>query len=202
MDLLKPYFQSQRNEIYQKHLEFLKENNFVYKCFCTQKELDVKRQRQIALKKPPRYDGTCSNLTIEQIQEKTDNNIPFIWRMKVDPTKKISFQDLARGELNFELKNFSDFPLTRTDNSFTFMFANCVDDFEMEISHVLRGEDHLTNSVGQVVLLQAFEKTIPIFWHLSILCNTTGKNYQNVIKGFRLKILRLKGFYQKRSATT
>lgn len=189
-----PYFQSQRTDIYQKHLQTLQDNDFVYRCFCTQEELEAKRQRQIAMKKPPRYDGTCAKLSQEAIQTNIANNKPFVWRMKVDNNKQISFQDLARGTLNFDLKNFSDFPLTREDGSFTFMFANCVDDFEMNITHVLRGEDHLTNTVGQVVLLQAFNQEIPVFWHLAILCNQTGKKLSKRDQGFSLEDLKQAGF--------
>lgn len=189
-----PYFQSQRTEIYQKHLQFLQDNKFVYRCFCTQEELEIKRQRQIAMKKPPRYDGTCSRLSEEKIQEKLTAQTSFVWRMKVDNSKKLSFKDLSRGTLTFDLKNFSDFPLTREDGSFTFMFANGVDDFEMNITHVLRGEDHLTNTVGQVVLLQAFGKEIPTFWHLAILCNQDGKKLSKRDQGFSLEDLRAAGF--------
>lgn len=189
-----PYFQSQRNDIYQKHLNILQENNSIYRCFCTQEELDAKRQRQIAMKKPPRYDGTCAKLTAEKIEELLANNTSFVWRMKVDASKKISFQDLARNTLSFDLKNFSDFPITREDGSFTFMFANCIDDIEMKITHVLRGEDHLTNTVGQVVLMQALNQELPIFWHLSILCNKDGKKLSKRDQGFSLEDVKSAGF--------
>lgn len=189
-----PYFQSQRTEIYKNHLNFLQKNNSIYRCFCTQEELDAKRQRQIAMKKPPRYDGTCAKLSQDTIQKNLQSNTPFVWRMKVDANKQLSFNDLARGTLTFDLKNFSDFPITREDGSFTFMFANCVDDFEMNITHVLRGEDHLTNTVGQVVILQAFGKEVPIFWHLSILCNQEGKKLSKRDNGFSLEDLKATGF--------
>ena len=189
-----PYFQSQRTSIYQEHLDYLKEQDFLYRCFCTAQELETKRQRQIAMKKPPRYDGTCRKLTFEQVQHKLAEKIPFIWRMKVNHSQKISFNDLARNTLNFDLKNFSDFPVTREDGSFTFVFANCVDDIAMNITHVLRGEDHLTNTVSQVVLVQAFGKEVPTFWHLSILCNKTGKKLSKRDQGFSLEHLKTAGF--------
>lgn len=189
-----PYFQSKRTEIYQKHLQYLINNNFSYRCFCSQEELEIRKQRQIAMKKPPRYDKTCAKLSNEKIKENLSNKKPFVWRMKVDNTQKLTFQDLARGTLSFDLKNFSDFPITREDGSFTFMFANCVDDFEMKITHVLRGEDHLTNTVGQVVLLQALNQEIPIFWHLAILCNKEGKKLSKRDQGFSLEDLKQQGF--------
>lgn len=189
-----PYFQSQRHDIYQKNLQFLIDAHVTYRCFCTPEELDAKRQRQIALKKPPRYDGTCTKLSQDVIQKNLDAQKPFVWRVKIDSTQQLSFTDLARGPLTFDLKNFSDFPITREDGSFTFVFANCVDDFEMKMSHVFRGEDHLTNTVSQVVLLQAFNKPIPIFWHLPIMCNLEGKKLSKRDRGFSLEDLMNAGF--------
>ena len=188
-----PYFQSQRNDIYTNYLNDLKAKNFIYPCFCTPEELDKKRVRQIAMKRPPRYDRTCLQLSQESVAEHLKSK-PFIWRMKVDSTKKIHFSDLSHGILTFDLKNFSDFPITRADGSATFMFANCVDDIDMKISHVLRGEDHLTNSVGQVVMFESFKATVPTFWHLPVLCNTTGKKLSKRDQGFSLDDLHQDGF--------
>lgn len=189
-----PYFQSQRHDVYQKNLQLLIDANITYRCFCTPEELDAKRQRQIALKRPPRYDGTCTKLSPETIQKNLEIEKPFVWRVKIDSTQQLSFTDLARGPLTFDLKNFSDFPITREDGSFTFVFANCVDDFEMKMSHVFRGEDHLTNTVSQVVLLKSFHKPIPIFWHLPIMCNLDGKKLSKRDRGFSLEDLINAGF--------
>ena len=87
------------------------------------------------------------------------------WRMKIDETQMLQFHDLGHGTLNFDLKNFSDFAISRTDGSFTFMFANCIDDVTMQISHILRGEDHLTNTVGQLAIMRALAHPFPTFWH-------------------------------------
>ena len=189
-----PYFQSQRQDVYQKNLDILIKSNVAYRCFCTSEELDTKRQRQIALKKPPRYDGTCVNLSDEIIQKNLQDKKKFVWRVKIDAAQQISFVDLARGILTFDLKNFSDFPVTRDDGSFTFVFANCIDDFEMKISHVFRGEDHLTNTVSQVVLLKAFNKPVSIFLHLPIVCNKEGKKLSKRDRGFSLEDLINSGF--------
>ena len=193
-DSFGPYFQSQRQDIYTAKLKELEENDFIYRCFCTTDELDKKRVRQIALKKPPRYDRACSFLSKEQIDSNMKDEKSFVWRMKVDSNKKIAFEDIAHGTLHFDLKNFSDFPLTRGDGSFTFMFANCIDDIEMKMSHVLRGEDHLTNTVGQFVIMKALNAPIPLFWHLPILCNITGKKLSKRDQGFSLEDLKADGF--------
>ncbi|MBI2352911.1 glutamate--tRNA ligase [Candidatus Dependentiae bacterium] len=189
-----PYFQSQRSFIYKKYLDILYQKNAIYRCFCTPEELDIRRNRQIALKKPPRYEGTCLKLCEKTISEKLSSKKTFIWRMKIDSSKKIVFTDLARGPLEFDLQHFSDFPLTREDGSFTFIFANCIDDCEMKISHVFRGEEHLSNTVSQMVLYQALDHPFPIFWHLPILCNQEGKKLSKRDKGFSLEDIEQQGY--------
>ncbi|MFC1842974.1 glutamate--tRNA ligase [Candidatus Dependentiae bacterium] len=189
-----PYFQSQRADIYKENLQKLIERKKVYRCFCSSEELDKKRQRQIALKMPPRYDKTCCKLTDEQVKEKLDSNTPFIWRMKLDHNAKITIHDLTHGTITFDMKNFSDFPLTRQNGTFTFMFANFVDDMVMQITHVLRGEDHLSNTAGQAALYQAFDAPLPIYWHMPILCNIDGKKLSKRDFGFAIRDLKHAGY--------
>jgi len=189
-----PYFQSQRQPIYEQYLKTLQEKNLIYRCFASPEELETKRQRQLAMKQPPRYDRAYANLTPEQIQAYLDAKTPFVWRLRIDSNKLVSFADLARGTLTFDLKNFSDFPLTRQDGSFTFIFANCIDDIEMKISHVFRGEEHLSNTVHQIVLYQLLQAPLPIFWHTPILFNTNGKKLSKRDRGFSLEDLKNQGF--------
>ncbi len=189
-----PYFQSERASIYQKMLNKLREKDHVYRCFCSPQELEKKRTQQLALKRPPRYDKTCRNLPESEIQENLAKGIPFVWRMKIASQGSITIHDLARGNITFHLENFSDFPLTRQDGSFTFIFANAVDDALMAITHVLRGEDHLSNTANQAILYHAFGIELPIFWHLPILCNTEGKKLSKRDFGFSLQDLRNAGF--------
>ena len=143
---------------------------------------------------PPRYDRACLNLNAEKINENLINKIPFIWRFMLEENKIVKFYDLAHKEMTFELKHFSDIPLTRQDGSFTFMFANFVDDMSMEITHVFRGEDHLTNTAGQIALYEAFEIEIPTFWHLPIIGNKDGKKLSKRDFGFSLTDLKNAGF--------
>lgn len=189
-----PYFQSQRDSIYLEQLEVLKKKNLVYRCFCTPEELDKKRQRQIALKLPPRYDRACLDLSPTAVAELVEKKVPYIWRIQLDQTKEITINDLARGPIKFDIKNFSDFPLTRADGTVTFMFANFVDDMLMRITHVIRGEDHLTNTAGQATLYLAFDQELPTFWHLPIICNAQGKKLSKRDFGFSLQDLRKTGF--------
>jgi glutamyl-tRNA synthetase len=189
-----PYFQSERSALYQTGLDRLKVKKLAYPCFCTEEELEKKRDRQRALKIPPRYDRACLNLSDEAITDRLAEHLPHIWRFKFDHDQTITITDLSRGTVTFELKNFSDFPLTRTDGSFTFMFANFVDDMSMKISHVFRGEDHLSNTANQAALYLAFDAPIPIFWHMPMLCNLDGKKLSKRDFGFSLHDLQKEGF--------
>ncbi len=188
-----PYFQSERTSIYQEKLTVLQHRELAYRCFCTPEELEKKRQRQIALKQPPRYDRTCLHISAEQIKENLAAHKPFNWRFKL-PDGTIAIHDMARGIITFDMKNFSDFALTRQDGSFTFMFANFVDDMVMVISHVIRGEDHLTNTAGQAALYKAFNVNLPMFWHLPIIGNAQGQKLSKRDFGFSLQDLRAAGY--------
>lgn len=190
---LGPYFQSQRTDLYKKKLQEFVDKKLVYRCFCTSEELDKKRARQIALKKPPRYDRTCLQLSQEESDAKASST-PFIWRMKLDQNKKLTIDDLSHGEVTFDLKNFSDFPITRQNGSVTFMFANFVDDSLMNITCAIRGEDHLSNTAGQAAMYNASGQEMPAFWHMPILCNIDGKKLSKRDFGFSLRDLKAAGF--------
>lgn len=189
-----PFFQSERSAIYEEWRKKLENKGLIYRCFCTPEELERKRERQIAMKQPPRYDRACLHLSDEQIKQKLKDNVPFIWRVKLDIEKTVIVTDLAHGPITFELKNFFDFPITRQDGTVTFMFANFVDDVVMNITHVFRGEDHLTNSAGQAFLYEALGQPMPVFWHLPILCNIEGKKLSKRDFGFSLGDIRKAGF--------
>lgn len=189
-----PYIQSERTEIYVQMLQELIEKKRVYRCFCSQEELEKKRQRQIALKLPPRYDRTCANLDESTINERLEQKEPFIWRFKLDQEKTLTINDMSHGAIHFNMAHFSDFPLTRQDGSFTFIFANFVDDLLMKMSHVIRGEDHLSNTASQAALYDAYEAPLPLFWHLPIICSTDGKKLSKRDFGFSLRDLVAAGY--------
>jgi glutamyl-tRNA synthetase len=190
----RPYFQSQRTTIYQEKLDELIAKGAVYRCFCSPEELEKKRQRQLALKMPPRYDRACLNLLAQEITQKLERHLSFIWRLKTTSAKTIIIHDLAHGPMSFNLKDFSDTPLTRSDGSFTFIFANGIDDIMMKITHVIRGEDHMTNTAAQTVLYEALDTSLPEFWHLPIVCNIDGKKLSKRDFGFSLNDLKEAGF--------
>jgi len=189
-----PYFQSKRSHIYEQMRMRFQDKKAIYRCFCTEEELAHKRERQILLKLPSRYDRTCTFLSEEKIAVYLANKTPFIWRFKLDHDASVTITDMAHGNVTFELSNFSDFPISRQDGSFTFIFANFVDDYEMKITHIFRGSDHLSNTANQAALFQALESPLPIYWHMPILCNKEGKKLSKRDFGFSLQDLRNAGF--------
>jgi len=189
-----PYFQSERLNLYEKNRALFEEKNLIYRCFCSEHDLATKRERQQTLKLPPRYDRTCLALSTEKINHNLTNNTPFIWRFKLNHEQSVTITDLAHGQTTFDLSNFSDFPITRQDGSFTFMFANFVDDYAMEITHIFRGEDHLSNTANQAAMFNALNIPLPIYWHMPILCNLEGKKLSKRDFGFSLRDLKDAGF--------
>ncbi len=189
-----PYFQTERTQLYAEKLTELAGHNKAYRCFCSKERLDTMRERQRAAGQPPRYDRTCALISEDKIQRKLDAKLPYIWRVKVNEHQILDIKDLAKGTISFEMKNFSDFAITRQDGSFTFIFTNFVDDWLMEISHVIRGEDHLSNTALQAALYDAFMLKLPTFWHLPIICNQNGEKLSKRDFGFTLHDLQNAGF--------
>jgi glutamyl-tRNA synthetase len=168
-----PYFQSQRQEIYQHYYDALLKQNRAYPCFCSETELAITRKLQLSSGKPPRYAGTCSQLTAEQVAAKqaagTVANLRF--RMQEE---SIVFTDLVKGEQRYEASDIGDFIIRRADGGATFMFCNAIDDSLMEVSHVIRGEDHLSNTPRQIAILKALQLRTPEYGHISLIFGMDG----------------------------
>ncbi len=163
-----PYFQSQRSDIYNKYLQILKDMDLVYPCFCTEAELEAERQNLLALKRMPRYMGKCRDLSAEQ-RERLENegNRP-TYRFKVR-SGKIAFQDRIRGHMQFDGDAIGDFIVMRSNGLPAYNFAVVIDDHLMKISHVIRGEDHLSNTASQLLLYEALGFEPPQFFHHSLI---------------------------------
>lgn len=189
-----PYQQSERQELYKKHLYELAELQKVYRCFCSVEMLEERRKKQLAAGLPPRYDRTCLHLSDDKIKAKLAVNLPFIWRFKGNDLQIFEIHDMAKGKVTFEMKHFSDFAITREDGSFTFIFVNFIDDWLMKITHVIRGEDHLSNTAMQAALYDAFAVKLPTFWHLPLICNQAGEKLSKRDFGFSLEDLKMAGF--------
>jgi len=159
-----PYKQSERLDIYAIHLQKLMAADMVYPCYCTEEELEEERQALILSKRMPRYMGKCRNLTPEQRKEKEAAGRKPSFRFKV-PAGTIEFTDLIRGTMRFEGTAIGDFIIVRSNGMPAYNFAVVIDDHLMGITHVIRGEDHLSNTALQIMLYRAFGFAPPIFAH-------------------------------------
>ena len=172
-----PYFQMQRMDTYKQALEDLKAKGCVYPCFCTKEELAEKRER--AQQKEggySGYDGTCRNLSAKEAQARIDAGEPHVWRLRVpEDHDPIEFNDAVYGQVSFPADVMDDLILVRTDGSPTYNFACVCDDANMGITHVIRGDDHLSNVPRQILIYEALEKPEPIFAHLSMILGPDGK---------------------------
>lgn len=169
-----PYFQSQRGDLYQDYLQRLEREGKVYPCFCSAAELEVSRKVQAASGKPPRYSGKCAHLKPDEAETKMRQGLPYTMRFRMPKGETIVFQDLVRGGQRFPSDDIGDFIIRRSDGSFAFFFVNAVDDAVMGVTHVLRGEDHLTNSPRQIALLQALDLPVPDYGHISLIVDPKG----------------------------
>ncbi|CAH9017772.1 glutamate--tRNA ligase [Candidatus Nitrosacidococcus sp. I8] len=164
-----PYRQSERTQIYQSYFDQLENKELAYPCFCSPQELKQVRKRQLAAGQPPRYPGTCARLSSDEIKSRQANGIQPTLRFRVPNSSIIEFTDLVRGEQYFTAQDIGDFIIRRADGSPAFFFSNAIDDSLMEVTHVLRGEDHLTNTPRQILLLQALELPIPEYAHIGLI---------------------------------
>lgn len=169
-----PYRQSARSEVYARHFARLEAAGHTYPCFCSQAELAVARKAQVAAGKPPRYAGTCRELSAEQRARRAQSGQPATLRFRVGRDDTVRFQDLARGPQRFAVSDIGDFIIRRSDGTPSFFFSNAVDDALMEITHVLRGEDHLSNTPRQILLLGALELPVPRYGHISLVVAPDG----------------------------
>lgn len=169
-----PYYQMKRLEIYNRHVQQLLEDGQAYYARETTEELDALREASQKKKEPFRYrQRTYSPKQIVQFKEEWRK--PVI-RFKVDPNREVVFTDLVKGETRFVMSQFWDFVIVKSDGIPTYHFAVVVDDIHMQISHVVRGEDHLTNTAKHIVLYEALGHTaLPHFAHLPLMMNPSGK---------------------------
>jgi nondiscriminating glutamyl-tRNA synthetase len=173
-DELGPYRQSQRAAVYVRYFAALEQGGLTYPCFCTQVELEVSRRMQLGAGKPPRYAGTCRNLTPEQQAGKRAAGLSPTIRFRVPAGHRIEFVDFVHGAQSFLSDDIGDFIVRRADGSAAFFFSNAVDDASMCVTHVLRGEDHLTNTPRQLLILEALGLPAPRYGHVSLLVGQDG----------------------------
>ena len=169
-----PYRQSQRLGLYARHLERLAAQGQVYECYCTALELELSRKAQLASGRPPRYAGTCRELSPAQRLARVAAGLTATLRFRVPDGVLIRFDDFVHGPQQALSDDIGDFIVRRADGTAAFFFSNAVDDAEMGVTHVVRAEDHLTNTPRQILILEALGLPVPAYGHVSLLMGDDG----------------------------
>ncbi|MGV3487042.1 MAG: glutamate--tRNA ligase [Tuberibacillus sp.] len=170
-----PYRQTDRLDIYNHYLKELMEKGLAYKCYCTEEELQTEREEQLARGEAPKYSGRCRNLTAEQREQfEAEGRKPSI-RFLVPQGKVYSFDDIVRGQISFESDGIGDFVIVKNNGIPTYNFAVVIDDYLMKITHVLRGEEHISNTPKQLMLFEAFGWEAPDFGHMTLIIGENRK---------------------------
>ncbi len=169
-----PYAQSERSALYRELFDRLEAGGRAYACFCTADELELSRKLQRMAGQPPRYAGTCRYLTAAQRAERTARGLKPTLRFAVPSDTVIEFIDLVHGAQRFSSSDIGDFIIRREDGTSAFFFCNAVDDAVMGVTHVLRGDDHLTNTPRQLMLLDALGLRRPGYGHVGLLVGADG----------------------------
>lgn len=170
-----PYHQMQRLDIYQKYVDMLLEKDLAFKCYMTEEELEAEREEQRANGQVPKYAGKHAHLTDEEIKQfEAEGRKPSI-RMRVPAHRTYAFNDIVRGDISFESSDFGDWVIVKKNGIPTYNFAVAIDDHLMGITHVLRGEEHISNTPRQMMVYDAFGWEPPKFGHMTLILNEERK---------------------------
>jgi nondiscriminating glutamyl-tRNA synthetase len=169
-----PFRQTERSAIYRDAMATLSAQGRVYPCFCSEVDLEMEKRQARAAKRPPVYSGKCAHLSPEQRASRQAANEPHTLRFKLNERENIRYTDAVRGEQSFLSNDLGDFVIARSDGSVGFLFSNAVDDAKMGVTHVLRGEDHVSNTPRQIAIMQALNASTPVYAHLPLLVGDNG----------------------------
>ncbi len=189
-----PYWQAQRQAIYARYYQTLEDAGQAYPCFCSEEQLAMSRKVQRTAGKPPRYAGTCRNLTQTEVAAKLAEGLKPTLRFRVPRGETIQFTDFVKGRQRFVSDDIGDFIIRRTDGTAPFMYANAIDDALMGVTHAMRGDDHLTNTPRQLMLLAALELPVPAYGHISLIMGPDGAPLSKRHGSRSLQELRQTGF--------
>ncbi len=167
------YFQSKRVDRYNQIFDQLISKKLVYPCFESNEDLEIKKKLQLKVGKPPIYDREALNLTKEEIEKKILSGSRPYWRFKLSQNK-VQWTDLVKGKTEVDLSSQSDPVLRRADGSYLYHFPSVVDDIDMKVTHIIRGEDHLSNSAVHVEIFQSLDAQVPSFGHNPLMLNEDG----------------------------
>ncbi|MDD3819168.1 MAG: glutamate--tRNA ligase [Actinomycetota bacterium] len=168
------YRQSDRIKIYGEFARKLLDQNKAYRCFCTPERLEKLKEDQYAAGKMSKYDNRCRELSPSEIEKNLKEGKKFAIRFRVNTDREITFNDLIRGRITFSADTIGDFIIIKSDGMPSYNFAVVVDDGDMKITHVLRGEDHITNTARQILLFESLGFRQPFFAHLSMILGRDG----------------------------
>lgn len=178
-----PYTQSERLGLYREAAQQLVESGAAYYCFATKTEIDAMREKAIALKQPPKYDGTYREYPLAEAKKRVAAGESYVIRLKVPKDEEVSFVDLLRGTITVQSNEVDDTVLLKSDGYPTYHLAVVVDDNAMKISHVMRGEEWITSTPKHILLYKAFGWAPPIYAHIPVFLNPDGKGKMSKRKG-------------------
>lgn len=164
-----PYRQSERNSLYKQYAEKLLESGHVYQCFCSNEELEKMKEIAKLKQLPPVYTGKWGSATAEEVKEELERGTPYTYRFRVPKEGSLKIDDLIRGEVRWNLDTLGDFVIMRSNGQPVYNFCVTVDDATMAISHVIRAEEHLPNTLRQALLYKALGFAMPSFAHVSLI---------------------------------
>ena len=164
-----PYYQTKRFDRYKQVIDELLKTGHAYKCYCSKERLEQVREEQMKEGKKPRYDGHCRDCNKEH-----DALEPYVVRFKNPQDGVVAFDDLVKGHIEFQNSELDDFIIQRSDGTPTYNFCVVVDDFDMGITHVIRGDDHVNNTPRQINLYKAMGAPVPVFGHLAMILGDDG----------------------------
>ena len=193
LDWNKTFNQSQRIKSYEIKIEKLKEEGRLYPCFESTEELSLKKKSLLSSGKPPIYDRSALSLDENDINEKIKIGLKPHWRFKLDENL-IKWDDSIKGEVRFDPKNLSDPILIREDGSLLYHLPSVIDDIEENISHIIRGEDHISNTAFHIQIFKALNNKVPIFSHHPFLTDEDGKGFGKRIGSLSIENLKTEGF--------
>lgn len=190
-----PYHQFERQHIYADYYQRLEAEEHAYPCFCSEQELKLARKAQLNAGKPPRYSGKCARLSETERQSRLEEGIKSTLRFRVPDDRNIEFTDLVRGEQRYAGRDIGDFIIRRADGTPAFFFSNAVDDSLMGITLVMRGEDHISNTPRQILILEALGLTIPGYGHITMIVGADGSPLSKRHGSRSLRELRQEGYF-------
>lgn len=165
-----PYYQTKRFDRYNAVIDQMLEAGSAYKCYCSKERLETLRENQMANGEKPRYDGTCRDS-----HEHHADNAPCVVRFRNPQEGSVIFEDQIRGQIEFSNQELDDLIIRRTDGAPTYNFCVVIDDWDMGITHVIRGEDHINNTPRQINILKAIGADVPMYAHVSMILATTAR---------------------------